>query len=219
MKKYFELLARCPLFEDIRTDEIGAMLGCLDAKVKHFSKGETIFAEEDEATHIGIMLSGEAQIVRTDYHGNRSIISSLEPPELFGEAFACAEVKSLPISVAAARDCDIMLINCRCITRTCQNACDFHGKMIFNLLKIVARKNIQINQRAEIISKRTTRAKLMSYLTFMKKQHGSNYFTIPFDRQELADYLEVDRSGLSAEIGKLRDEGVLESHRSTFKQL
>ena len=99
------------------------------------------------------------------------------------------------------------------------NSCDFHNKLIFNLLKVVAAKNLLFNQKMEITSRRTTREKLLAYLNAQAKQHGSNSFTIPYDRQELADYLEVDRSGLSAEISKLRREGVLESQRSQFTLL
>ena len=219
MQKYFDILRACPLFAGIKDEDLLPMLGCLNASAQRYHKNETIFAEGAPAKQIGLLLSGEAQILREDYYGNRSIVTEILPSDLFGEAFACAEVASLPISVAATADTEVLLIDCRRITHTCENACTFHEQMIFNLLKIVARKNILLNQRAEIISKRSTREKLMAYLTLMAKQSGSNYFTIPFDRQELADYLEVDRSGLSAEIGKLRAENVLECHKSDFKLL
>lgn len=219
MKKYFDVLRKCPLFEGIADRDIFAMLGCLDAKITSYHKNETIFSEGEPAKYIGILLAGKAQIVRVDYYGNRSIVTSLSPCELFGEAFACAQVKALPISVVASQDAQVMLIDCRRMLHFCSNSCEFHSRMIFNLLKVVAQKNLLSHQRSEIISQRTTRGKLMAYLMLQAKQKGSDRFTVPFNRQELADYLEVDRSGLSAQISKLRKEGVLKCHRSEFKLL
>ena len=219
MKKYFDILKKCPLFYDIEDSELLSMLGCLDAKVEFFDKKYTVFAEGTPAKHIGIVLSGSAQVVQLDYYGNRSILSSLPPSELFAEAFACAEVEALPVSVIANEPSEIMLIDCRHILHTCSKHCLFHQKMIFNLMKDLATKTILFHQRIEVTSKRTTREKLLAYLTAQSKKANSRTFTIPFDRQELADYLEVDRSGLSAEISKLRNEGILESSKNRFKLL
>ena len=110
-----------------------------------------------------------------------------------------------------------MLIDCLKICHSCSNACQFHQQMIYNLLQIVAAKNLMFHQKIEVTSKRTTHEKLMAYLMLQAKQFGSLEFEIPYDRQELADYLEVERSGLSAEIGKLRRQGVIEADRSRFK--
>lgn len=219
MKKYFDVLKKCPLFYDIEDNELLSMLGCLDAKVEFFDKKYTVFAEGTPAKHIGIVLSGSAQVVQIDYYGNRSILSSLPPSELFAEAFACAEVEALPVSVIANEPSEIMLIDCRHILHTCSKHCLFHQKMIFNLMKDLATKTILFHQRIEVTSKRTTREKLLAYLTAQSKKANSKTFTIPFNRQELADYLEVDRSGLSAEISKLRNEGILESSKNRFKLL
>jgi CRP-like cAMP-binding protein len=154
-----------------------------------------------------------------DYYGNRSILSEVAPSEIFGEAFACAESRNLPISVIATDPCEVMLIECSHILHTCQNNCGFHQALIFNLMKDLATKNILFHQRIEITAKRSTREKLLAYLVLQAKNTGYDSFEIPFDRQELADYLEVDRSGLSAEISKLRKEGILESQKNRFTLL
>ena len=159
------------------------------------------------------------QLVRVDYYGNRSILTSIEPPQLFGEAFACAGLDSVPVDVIAAEDTDILLTDAMHIARPCENACAFHRQMTLNLLQIVARKNLVLHRKIEITSKRSTREKLMTYLLLQAKKAGSSTFTIPYDRQELADYLGVERNGLSTEIGKLRNEKVLECRRSTFTLL
>ncbi|MEE1319743.1 MAG: Crp/Fnr family transcriptional regulator [Ruminococcus sp.] len=219
MKKYFEIIRICSLFDNITDDNLFPMLGCLNANIWSFEKGETIIAEGEPAKNVGIVLSGNVQIVRIDFYGNRNIIANIEPSHLFGESFACADIQEIPVSVIASEKTEVMMIDCQRITKTCSNSCEFHNQIIFNLLRIMAMKNIFFNQKAEVTSKRTTREKLITYLMQQAKQHNSNSFSIPFDRQELADYLEVDRSGLSAEISKLRGEGIIECNRSKFKLL
>ena len=219
MKKYFEILRKCPLFNDIKDSDLNALLSCLGARVTSFDKKYTIFSEGSPAKYVGIVLSGSAHIVKTDYYGNRSIVSALGPSQLIGESFACADVSELPISVIANEPSDIMLIECYRILHSCSNSCTFHQQMIFNLMRNLAVMNIAFHQKIEITSKRSTREKLLAYLMQEAERQGSNRFKIPFDRQELADYLEVERSGLSAEISKLRREGVLESEKNYFKLL
>lgn len=216
MKKYLDILQRCPLFAQIEEDNLLRMLVCLGVRVESFDKKYTILAEGNPAKYIGIVLSGSVQIVRIDYYGNRSILSENGAAEIFGEAFACAEVPSIPVTVIANEPCEVMLIDSGHILHTCTNNCGFHQQLIYNLMKDLATKTLLIHQKLEITSKRTTREKLMTYLMFQAQKAGKNRFEIPFDRQELADYLDVDRSGLSAEISKLRREGILESDRKEF---
>ena len=216
MKKYLKVLRKCPLFATIEDDNLLRMLVCLGAKVEFFDKKYTILGEGTPAKYIGIVLSGSAQIAQVDYFGNRSILSEIGPSEVFAEAFACAETKELPVTVIANEPSEIMLIDCSHILHTCQNHCGFHQQLIYNLMKDLAAKTLLFHQRIEITSKRSTREKLMTYLLMQAKKVDSNSFDIPFDRQELADYLEVDRSGLSAEIGKLKKEGVIDSYKNHF---
>jgi len=216
LEKYLKILKKCPLFTEIEEENLLRMLHCLGAKVVSFDKKYTVFAEGSPAKYIGIMLSGSAQIIQVDYYGNRSILSEVSAPQVFAEAFACAEVDVLPVTVIANDPCDIMLIECDHILHTCSNNCGFHQRLIFNLMKDLASKTILFHQRIEITSKRTTREKLLTYLMMQARAAGSDSFDIPFDRQELADYLEVDRSGLSAEISKLRREGILDSNKNRF---
>ena len=216
LKKYFEILKNCCLFDGIAEDDLLRMLDCLGARVAEFDKKYTIFAEGSPAKYIGIMLSGSAQIVQIDYYGNRSILNNIHTSEVFAEAFACAAVPSLPVTVIANEPCEVMLIDREHILHTCSNHCGFHQQLIFNLMKDLATKTIMFHQRIEVTSKRSTREKLMTYLVLQAKKANSNSFDIPFDRQELADYREVDRSGLSAEISKLRREGILDNKKNIF---
>ncbi|MBR5474630.1 MAG: Crp/Fnr family transcriptional regulator [Lachnospiraceae bacterium] len=219
MQNLLPILQKCPLFDGIFADELSALLTCLSARVQNYAKNAYIFREGDPATFIGIVLSGSAHLMREDYLGNRSLVARIAPGELFGESYSCSGISTLPINIIADEDSQVMLIDCRRVTVSCSQACSFHNRMVTNLLRLVAAKNLVLHQKIEITSRRSTREKLMAYLLAQAKQHKSNYFTIPYDRQALADYLEVDRSGLSAEIGKLKREGVLDSDRNTFRLL
>ena len=219
MKEFLPILEKCALFEGIRSEDLLPMLSCLGARVTRFKKNQTLFSEGDDAKFVGIVLSGSVQIVKEDYHGHRSIVSRAGAGELFCESFACAGEKTLPVSVVAVEDSAVVFIDSRRICVSCSNACAFHSRTVQNLLKVVASRNLQFHQQMEITAKRTTREKLMAYLLSEAKRAGSDSFSIPYDRQALADFLLVERSAMSAEIGKLRKEGVLESRKNQFTLL
>jgi len=219
MTKILDMLAKCPLFEQMSTLDREAIVRCLDAQPQRFSRGETILAEGEACKKLGIVISGCVQVLREDVDGSRSMMGKIGPGDLFAEVFALSGVETMPVSVAAVEPSEVMLIDAQRIMYPCSNACGFHQQMIYNLMRILARKNLAFNQKIEITSRRTTRGKLMRYLMIQAKEASSRSFTIPYDRQELADYLEVDRSGLSAEIGKLRREGVLTCEKNRFTLL
>ena len=221
MKQYSSVLEKCALFQNIyernKESDITEMLKCLSENVMNVHKNQTILAEGELTQKVGIVLSGAVQVIREDYYGNRSIVASLETAQLFGEVFVCAGIDRIPVSVIAAKDSEIMMLDCKKIITTCNNMCQFHNQLVYNMVRILAGKNLMLNQKLEILSKRTTREKLMTYLLSQAKLHNSNSFTIPYDRQELADYLSVERSAMSTEIGKLRKEGILECKKNYFR--
>ena len=219
MPDEFEVLAACPLFEGVSRQDMAAMLQCMQARVVDVPKGGAVFRVDGPAEYVGILLSGGVVVLRDDFDGNRAIQAAMRPGDLFGETFACAGVNRLPVSVEADRPSRVLLIRLKQIIETCPSACGFHNRVVLNLLKVLAGKNLMLNRKLEITSRRTTREKLLAYLAAQARAAGSNRFVIPFDRQGLADYLGVDRSALSAEIGKLRREGVIESERSAFTLL
>lgn len=219
MKRYATILQKCGLFAGIEENQLLTMLSCLGATVHEYEKNQVILSEGDAAERIGVVLSGAVQIIRIDYYGNRSILTELQPAGMFGESFACADVARMPVDVVATEKSEVLFVDAKHILHMCSSACGFHHQLIYNLMKLVATKNLIFHQKLEIISKRSTREKLMTYLMMQAKQQNSNSFTVRFDRQELADYLEVDRSGLSAELSKLRKEGVLECRKNHFTLL
>lgn len=219
MEKYFDILLANPLFAGIGREDLQGLLGCLSARRERFSKGEPVFLEGDMAGNIGLVLEGAVQIVRDDFLGNRSLLMAVETGELFGEAYACAGLDTLPVSGYAVQDCTVLWLACRRMLTVCTNACGFHNTLVQNLLQVVAQKNLVLSRKIQFMSQKTTREKLIAYLLDQAKQRGATEFTIPFDRQGLADFLGVERSAMSAELGKLRTMGVLETRGSHFRLL
>ena len=219
MPDNFDALAACALFEGVSREDRAAMLQCMQARAVDVAKGEAVFRAEGPAEYVGILLSGGVRVFREDFDGHRTIQAAVRPGDLFGETFACAGLSRLPVTAEADRPSRVLLIRMKRLIETCPSACAFHNRVVMNLLKAMAAKNLLLNQKLEITSRRTTREKLLAYLSAQARAAGSDSFVIPFDRQGLADYLGVDRSALSAEIGKLRREGVIESDRSAFTLL
>ncbi len=217
MEKYFDVLRKTPLFFGLSDGELRAILSCLGADVLTYERRNTVFFEGERGRYIYIVLFGKIQLEMNDYYGNRSIISAHGPTELFAEAFACVGSPSMPVAAVASEESGVMLIPNERILHTCERGCSFHRQVIYNLMREMAEKNIVYHRRLEVTSKRTTRDKLLTYLLLEAKRLGTYEFDIPFDRQELADYLEVDRSGLCSEIGKLVKEGAIRTARRRFK--
>lgn len=216
MEHFFELLSETSLFAGISKEDLSSMLGCLGARVAEIRKGEPVFLEGDAAGFVGIVLEGSIQIIRDDYYGNRSVLTHAEKGDIFAEAFSCAGVDVMPVSGYALKDSTVMLLSCKKMLTVCSNACRFHNLLVKNLLQVVAQKNLLLNRKIQYMSQKTTKEKLMAYLLDQAKQKGSPEFTIPFDRQALADYLGVERSAMSAELGKLKKAGVLDCKGSRF---
>lgn len=206
-----------PLFRGVGEEELEGMLQCLNAGVRRFPAGSVIMLAGERAEQVGLVLEGRVQVVREEYSGRRALLAELSPGELFAETYACTpeEEKILPVTVAAATDSGVLLLDYRKIVRTCPNACPYHARLIENILGVLAEKNMALKRRMAHLSRRSTREKLLSYLEEQAALCGRDEFTIPFDRQELADYLCVDRSAMS--LSALGAEGVLETRRSWFR--
>lgn len=216
MVKYYPVLKNNLLFDGMDEEDIGSMLKCLSANDKKYNKSDIIYMDGDTISHVGIVLSGKVQIIKEDYFGNRTIMADLGEGEVFGEVFACSKTDKIPLTVVSATDSVILFVNYRRIITVCSSSCEFHLRLIENMLGILAMKNFMLNHKIDCLSKRTTRERILTYLSFQSKNAKSNSFTIPFNRQELSDYLCVDRSAMSSELGKMRDEGILEFNKNNF---
>lgn len=217
--EHFETLRECALFRKVAPDDIPSMLDCLSAKTKHFEKDEMVFLAGAAVTDVGIVLSGTINIEQSDYWGNRTILAQLSPGDLFGEAFSCAEVEYVPVHAMASEDSTVLLIDYRKILTSCTSACIFHTQLIHNMVRILAAKNVALTQKMETVTQRTTREKLLSYLSNEASRAGKDAFEIRFNRQELADYLSVDRSAMSNELSKMQNEGIIRFKKNHFELL
>lgn len=209
-------LLGCPLFADVRDDQMQPLLQCLSAKKTLYQKEAFVFQSGQPAVYVGIVLSGGVNIIQEDFWGYRSILAHVEPGELFGEAFSCAQTKKLPVSVIATEASEIMLIDYGKIITVCSSACAFHARLVSNMLHILAKKNILLTRKMEHLSQRTTRDKILSFLSAQAVQNGSNAVTIPYNRQELADFLCVERSALSRELMQMKKDGLLDYEKNRF---
>ncbi len=216
MKQYIPLLKNTNMFHGITETEIASMLGCLGARVVSYKKNEYILRHGDSVHSIGMVLSGIALIEQEDVWGNRNIISEITPGILYAESYACLSQMPAEISVLASEDTMVMQFDMQRVLTTCSSSCHFHNRLIQNLLGTIARKNVQLTKKMEYISKKTIREKLLAYLSTESLKNNSASFKISFNRQELADYLCVDRSALSNEISKLQKEGVIACQKCQF---
>ncbi len=217
MKKYIDILKRSKLFAGVGEDEISGMLACLDAHERHYKEGEFVFRQGDKVDSVSVLVDGALLVQADDYWGNRSIITRVAAGELFGQAYLAGE--AIMNDVVAAKDSTVVFFDAKRVLTTCSSACPFHNRVIRNLFFALSETNLRLVTKLGHIQKRTTREKLMSYLSLMAKKAGSSSFTIPFNRQELADFLSVDRSAMSAELCKMRDEGLLSFNKSSFTLL
>lgn len=209
-------LATTHLFRGASPQEVEAMLTCLQAVKKTYPRGASILRAGDTSRSIGLVLSGSVSIETDDIWGNKSILDHAHAGQVFAETYACVPNEPLMINVVAAQTCEILFLDMSRVLHICANACDFHNKLVRNLLTISSQKNLNLSRRIFHTSSKTIRGRLLSYLSFQSVKHGSREFEIPFNRQQLADYLSVDRSAMSNELSKMQREGLLTVDRSHF---
>lgn len=216
MDEYIFLLKNSAIFAGVKEDEILTMLHCLNAVKASKKKDSYILRAGEHTDSMGMLLSGSALIVQEDIWGHRNIMTKINPGDTFAESFAASKTAALNISVIASEDCEILWMDVNRILVVCPSACEHHNLIIRNLVATLAQKVLLFNEKITHMSKRTTREKLLSYLSAESLRQGKLSFTIPYDRQQLADFLCVERSAMSAELSKLQKEGLLEYQRNAF---
>ena len=209
-------LSNTQLFRGLEEAEITSLLGCLNATTRSFQKGEVILSEGNITENIGILLSGLAVISCNDIWGNTSILGHVAPGSVFAEVYACIPGEPMLVTVSAAEDTSILFMNVGRVLTTCTNACPFHTRLVRNLLTVCAHRNLQLSQRIQHTSSKSIRGWLMSYFSECAKRAGSNSFLIPYNRQQLADYLNVDRSTMCNELSKMQKDGIIEYSKNQF---
>ena len=217
MRKFLPILKKSELFAGMADEEILTALNCISAKSITAFKDEYILRAGDKTENMGLLLSGSALIVQEDLWGHRNIMTKITPRGFFAEPFAILPEAVLNISVVASENCELLFLNLRKMLTVCPSACQHHNKLIQNLVAVLSGKILLFNDKITHMSKRSTGDKIMSYLSAESVRQGSLEFDIPFNRQQLADYLCVDRAAMSVEISKLQKAGILETQRNHFK--
>ncbi|MBQ4527157.1 MAG: Crp/Fnr family transcriptional regulator [Clostridia bacterium] len=217
MKKFIPILKRTQMFSGVGENEIESMLSCLDARLCEFSKGEYIIRQGEYLNDIIVLADGNLHIQKDDYWGNRSILGQISAGEMFGEAYVAPNSGTALNDVVATEKSTVIFFDVKRILTTCSSACRFHSMVVQNLFFAISEKNRKLVQKLDHMSKRSTREKLISYLSEEAKKQSSSHFTITFNRQQLADFLSVDRSAMSNELCKMRDEGLIEFKKNSFK--
>lgn len=208
---------KSPLFEGIEGDDLDSMLSCLNAKIASFPRGTNIVCAGDEISNIGVVLSGEVHVSKDDAFGRRQIIANLKPGDTFSEVFVCAGIEESPVTVAATTNADILFIDYASSIKRCTKSCIFHTKLIENMLSLLAQKNIVLSAKIDYLSTKSLRSRIAAYLLDESKKQASDLFYIPFNRNGLADYLGADRSAISRELSRMRDDGLIEYWKNSFK--
>ena len=219
MNTYLSVLKKTVLFSGVKENEIEAMLSCLQMRRQSCKKGEYVLNQGQRWDNILILIKGKLHIQQDDYWGRRSIIAGVDPGEMFGESYAAPESGALMNDVMAVEDSEVFFFNVKKIITVCSSACKFHTIVVQNLFFSLSEQNRKLVQKMSYLSKRTTREKLIAYLSDEAKYQNTGTVSLPFNRQELANFLSVERSAMSNELSKMRDEGLITFHKNHFTLL
>lgn len=212
-------LAEYPLFSGIRPQDIATMLSCLRARRQPFAKGAYLLLEGEDVRCIGAVLSGQVHMLKEDLNGELTILAVIRARGLFGESFVCGSRRATTVCFQAAADTETLLLPFDRVLHVCSNACIFHQRLLENMIRMIADKNMQLMEKAEIVSKKTLRGKILAYLSMQASEQGSRRIVSAINRAELADYLCANRSALSRELSAMQDEGLIEFENNVFKLL
>ena len=210
------LLAGTRLFQGIREHEIEAMLTCLSAEERTYGKDAYIYRAGDVTGRLGVVMEGAVNIIKDDVWGNRKIIENRGGGQIFGETYACLKGEPLMVDVQASERSRILFMDVNRILTTCSSSCDFHNRLIRSLMYVLAGKNLMLTRKMDIITPKSLRERVMVYLSQESVKQGCRTVTVPFNRQQMADYLSVDRSALSAELSRMQRDGVISYEKNRF---
>lgn len=210
------IIGSASLFKGIEASDLQALLSCLQASIRTYEKGQFIQQAGDAVTQIGVVLKGVVEVIQEDVLGRKSILTSIGRSGIFGEAIVTAQLEESPVSVVASQDAAICFLNYNEMVGMCGENCIFHTRLIQNMLGIMARKTLLLSKKLNYALMRNIRDKITAYLLDEFERKGKKIILLPYNREELADYLSVDRSALSRELSKMKQEGLLRYRKNEF---
>lgn len=214
-----ELVKSCPLFRGIDPTDLGGMLKCMSAREIEPERGEFIMTTPGSAPLMGVVLAGEVEMISEDYFGKKSLLTVLPVGSVFGESYSCVKARNRTIAYQASGKCRVLLLDYDRILHACKLVCRFHHRMIENMVELIAEKNLELIEKLEVTSRTSIREKLLTYLTRQAERTGSATFQVPMGRTELAEYLCTDRSAMTRELSRMREEGLIDFDKRTFTLL
>lgn len=204
------------LFSGINASDFASVLSCVGARQKNYGKNEYISLAEEELRAIGLILKGRVRIVKEDIYGNRNIVTILEAGEAFGESFVCGGAFNLSVSIQAARETEVLFLSFDRVMHTCPHSCEFHNRLITNMVAMIARKNMELMEKLEITTRHSLREKVRTYLSQLAQKQGDSTVTSPLGRMELADFLGVHRSALTRELNAMQKDNLIQFKKDTY---
>ena len=210
---------KSPLFDGISPEERKTMLGCIGYHIGNYKKGDIVAFEDENIRHVGIVLSGAVDTVKEDLWGNKTMLVRVRKNELFGETFACGSDNSSVVTFLVSEEARILFLPFDRVMHSCTMACMFHHRLIENMVRIIANKNRDLMRKVEVVSKRSIREKILAYLSIQAQLQKSSYLELPMGRVELAEYLCVDRSALTRELVKMKEDGLIDYDKNCFRIL
>ena len=207
------------LFEGICYEDRRAMLGCIGYHIGTFRKGDIINFEEEKIKHVGIVVEGSVDMIKEDIWGNKTMLVRSRKDDVFAETFACGSDNLSMVTFQVSEDATILFLPFNRVMHNCTMACQFHHQLIENMVHVIANKNRDLMRKVEVVSNRTTREKLLSFLSIQAQLQQTRYFEIPLGRVELAEYLCVDRSAMTRELSKMKEEGLIDYDKNCFRML
>ena len=204
------------LFSNITPEDLSVMLHCLNGHTRTFSKGEIIIMDQEKIQHIGIVLSGTVHMLKEDIWGNRSLLAYMNRGDMFGEIFAVQKKANAGAAFAAASAAEILFLSTEHIMHNCPKNCTCHYQLTQNMFDLIGKKSVSLMEKIEVSSKGSLREKLLAYLSLEAQKQGTRYLEIPLSRTDLAVYLDSNRSAMTRELHKMRDEGLIDYDRNTF---
>lgn len=206
-----------PLLAGIKIEELDVMLDCIGYHIYAYEKGEIVAFEGENMKHIGIVISGAVDMIKEDLWGNRTMLTRVRKDDLFGETFACGEDNLSIVTFVVSEKAQVLFLPFNRVMHSCTNACVFHHQLIENMVRVIANKNRDLMRKVEVVSKKTLREKILAYLSIQAQMQNSRYFEIPLGRIELAEYLCADRSALTRELTKMKEEGLIDYDKNCFR--
>lgn len=212
MNKYLPILRKCAIFRNMNDAEILSMIQCLNATMRSYAPDSYLFFHNDVVNYVGIVLEGETEVVKETVSGSRHIIAILHPSDIFGEGIVCTTKRQSPVTVRTRTNTTVCFIPFERILTTCSSACTFHTQIIHNMMLLLGEKNLMLNQKIDLLTLKGMREKLINYLVNFSSHVNSLQFTLPFNRNELAEFLNVSRTSMCRELGRMKEDGLIDYH-------